>query len=174
MAIYKWGLKPPTTRTEITEDTEVTTGDFIEYAYEFHVPSMVIPLWDWIYNAAEWGRQIKQGIANKGHQCTYVYVDIHPDPIPVTHYYYINYIVYLKHSPIPAAALGIVVVVAAVAALVGLIILAPIIWKYAGLSPEEVADYLGSLGKAVFEVFLPLIIIIVLLLVGMYLLRRKT
>lgn len=70
-----------------------------------------------------------------------------------------------KGSPVPAA------VIIAILVLLGLIIIvaAPILWKYAGLTPEEVSQYADALAEAVQGVANPLIILAILAVIFIFL-----
>lgn len=120
--VYEWGSLPSIGYPEeIPEETEVSTGDLIQFHYAFSQPFNTVMLIkgiaSWFLEEDNLGRHIRDEVGRKGHECTYVRVDIDSYYGGTWWSWTIDYTVRLKHSPIPAILLGLIALFAVLSVL---------------------------------------------------------
>jgi len=165
--VYEYGLAPPSGWEEKKE--------YVSESYEWQIGEMggfhsfrAVDSEN-VRSEKEFAEGIVTEMKANGATVTYIKVSLSeliPDPMFDRDYYEVTIDCVFKGSPIAWY------VVAAI--LIGFflvtIIAAPIIWKYAGLSPEDVGNYLKELEDAFRKLMEPIIIIAILFIIGLFVL----
>lgn len=139
LMVYEWGKLPSKGYPEeIPDSEEIHKGELILFEHsQAGEPVAELRI----------ANKIKEKLQAEGHRVTYIRIEdkgIISPYLPV-HEYNLKYMVYVQHES-PLTGLEITAIVLAVCVLLGLTLLvfAPVLWKWSGLSPEEVSQYLGG------------------------------
>jgi len=165
---YIYGLLPPENwqKQIVNEDAEFQIGELGGFTVirRHASQSQNAP-----YTEKEMADKVIAEMKNKGDATvTYIYVKVTRYASPVIGLFSYEYDItcVFKGSPIAwYVVVGILIGLSLI-----LIVVTPIIWKYAGLSPEEVAKYLGEFMDAFKGFMEPFIIIAIIFVVGMFIL----
>ena len=149
--VYEWGKLPSKGYAEeFPEDTDIHKGELILHEIGFNITVKEAPF-DRPIKEATVGESVRNAINKEGQRCTYVRVVTVPFPVPVSDwviwFYTVKTATYIQKAS-PLTGLEITAIIIVVCAIIGLAIVvgAPILWKWSGLSPKEVQDYLGAVG----------------------------
>lgn len=166
--VYEWGHLPVSTtdRYSISENDVLAKNDFIEVYYEKFEKPYSAP------SESTVAQKIKQEIGAKGQIPCYIYVKrtLRPVIIPVMHWVYeyeINFAFLVKEaSPLTGIEIGLAVV--AILALLGIALapyIFPILYKWAGISPEELKEYEKAMPEPPLNIIMFMILIVAIALV---------
>ena len=165
---YSYGLAPPEgwigNLQYVDENTEFQVGEIGGFVIHrrYSNPRPTMP-----YSEAEIAKKIRDEMKLQGN-ATVTYMEVTVErfytyPQNLSFWDYKIKCVF-KGSPMHwAIIVGILILVG-----LGIIVVAPLIWKYGGLDPEDVKEYLDALSGAWGAIWLPIIVFAIIAVIGMF------
>lgn len=140
--VHTWGKLPDKGYLEeVPEGAEIYKGDLVFTKLTRGAPAEM----DYPPSPEQVANDILTEIRKEGHTPTYIKVELHPRGAGGIPYwtYWIENLTYIEHaSPLAPLVIAAIIIAVCIALAVAMVVMAPVIWKWAGLTPEEVAGYM--------------------------------
>lgn len=175
--VYEWGAKPETGYPEeIGRDAELKKGDLILCIDESSYPFFVMPGQPFKITEKKFGDNIKKAIAQKRHKALYVKVEYYFPGISPGYWIIKSEFLFQVLHESPLTGLEVLAIIVLAGTFLGITLapyIMPILYKWTGISPEELKEYKKGMPLPPLESLTWIILFVVIGVVALTLFKWK-